>query len=59
MKYIGTARVAEILNVSQGTIRRWCNEGKFKTARQDGKGRPWIILEEEVFQFAKKRGKKA
>lgn len=51
-KYIGTARAAEILGVKQSTVSRWCREGKFKTERQDGKGSPWMVEENEVRQVA-------
>lgn len=58
-KYIGTARAAEMLGVKRDTMSRWCREGKFKTARQDKVGSPWIILEEEVLEFARREGKTA
>lgn len=56
-QYIGTTRAAEILNVKQSTVSQWCREEKFKTARQDGKGSPWMISENEVYQLAEKRKK--
>lgn len=56
-KYIGTSKAAEILGVKQDTVSRWCREGKFKTARQDKKGSPWMIAEYEVYQVAKKMRK--
>ncbi|MCD8036116.1 MAG: helix-turn-helix domain-containing protein [Clostridiales bacterium] len=55
---IGTSRAAEILNCSQETVRRWCREGIFKTATQDGKGKPWHISEKEVYQVLEKISKK-
>lgn len=54
-KYIGTAGAAEILSVKQATVSKWCREGKFQTARQDGGGSPWIISEHEVYRFAEYR----
>lgn len=32
----GTGQVAELLGVSVDTVRRWCDEGRLKTARSSG-----------------------
>lgn len=50
---IGTSKAAEILGVTQRTVQNWCRAGKFKSATQDGKGKPWHISEREVYQILK------
>ena len=48
---IGTSKATEILGVTQRTVQNWCRAGKFKSATQDGKGKPWHISEREVYQI--------
>lgn len=55
---IGTNRAAEILGVSQSTVQKMCREGRFKTATQDGAGKPWHILAEEVYQLVEARNER-
>ena len=52
---IGTSKAAEILGVTQKTVQEWCRAGKFKTATQDGRGKPWHISEREVEQLMRER----
>ena len=33
-----TSQVAELLSVSADTVRRWCDDGRLRTTRQDGTG---------------------
>ena len=43
MEYMGTKVAAELWNVEQGTVSKWCREGKIPGAEQDKKGSPWRI----------------
>ena len=36
MSQYGTTQVAELLGVSVDTVRRWCDEGRLSTTRDDG-----------------------
>lgn len=52
--YIGTSKAAEILGFNQNYISTLCRKKVFKTAEQDAKGKPWRILESEVYEYCKK-----
>ena len=45
-KTIGTKEFAERYGVNQGTVARWCREGKITNAYQDASGSPWHIPED-------------
>ena len=47
---IGIKEAAELLNVSQDTLRRWDNEGKFKAVRQQGSHRKYRLSDIYTFQ---------
>lgn len=40
---MGTKEAAKQWGVTQGTISRWCREGKIEGAEQDERGSPWRI----------------
>lgn len=40
---IGTKEAAELWQVTQATVSKWCREGKIPGAEQDAKGSPWRI----------------
>lgn len=40
---IGTKEASERWGYSQGTISKWCREGKIEGASHDGEGSPWHI----------------
>ena len=43
MADFGTKYYAQLWNVSQATISKWCREGKIKGATQDKPKSPWHI----------------
>lgn len=51
--YVGTSKAAEILGMKRDSVSDLCRKGKFKTAEHDGKGKPWRILESEVYEYKK------
>jgi len=42
-EFIGTKEAAKQWGVTQGTISKWCREGRIEGAEQDEKGSPWRI----------------
>lgn len=43
MLYIGTKEAAELWNVPQWKVTKWCSKIKNKTVKQEGKGCPYHI----------------
>lgn len=53
MKYMGTAKAAELWGVNQDRVRRWCRiKGKQFGVEQDKKGSPWRIPVDTPNPFA-------
>jgi excisionase family DNA binding protein len=52
-----TDQAAEMLDVSERTVRRWCEEGRLKATRIDPEsgGSPWRIPQEAVDRFLEAR----
>ena len=57
-KTIGTKEFAERYGVDQGTVARWCREGKIANAYQDAPGSPWHIPEDAKPPVGYKRKRK-
>ena len=46
-------QLADLLGVSTDTVRRWCDEGRIKTVRSDGKHR--MVEGKELARFVREQ----
>lgn len=50
-RWLGTAEAADVLGVSEKTVRRWCGDGRFPSARKtSGDTGEWRIPAAEVYR---------
>ena len=58
-EYMGTKEASEKWGVSQGTIAKWCREGKIPGAEQDAEGSPWRLrIDTECPEKTRRKRKK-
>ena len=58
MTYIGTREAAELWNVPQWKVTKWCSEIKNKTVTQEKKGSPYRIPKDYPNPFNNKDKKR-
>ena len=52
-EYVGPYEASQLTRLTQQTIRNRCRTHYYKTAEQDGPGRPWRILKQEILDKMK------
>ena len=52
---VGTSRAGDLLGVNKNTVSKWCREGKFPNATQDGYNQPWQIPMTDIVELMNKR----
>jgi excisionase family DNA binding protein len=50
LDFVSVAEAAQMAQVAETTVRRWCREGYLKSARRIGK-RPWLVPVDELEQM--------